>query len=69
MVSVCVVPSQKEFDVDAAREGALDPFWRRGHDATSVNDLVAELGHEGSPDRADPRPSPRFCSPSRRAPG
>jgi hypothetical protein len=67
MVSVCVVPRQKEFD--AACDGALDLFWRRGYEATSVNDLVAELGRKDSPDRADPRPSPHFCSPSRRAPG
>ncbi|WP_181771529.1 TetR/AcrR family transcriptional regulator [Amycolatopsis pittospori] len=34
----------KEFDVDAACEAALALFWRQGYEATSVSDLVAELG-------------------------
>ncbi|RSN62544.1 TetR family transcriptional regulator [Amycolatopsis sp. WAC 04182] len=34
----------KEFDVDAACEAALELFWRQGYEATSVSDLVAELG-------------------------
>ncbi|MGK4591932.1 TetR/AcrR family transcriptional regulator [Amycolatopsis sp. w19] len=34
----------KEFDVDAACEAALELFWRQGYEATSVTDLVAELG-------------------------
>ncbi|WP_410659365.1 TetR/AcrR family transcriptional regulator [Amycolatopsis sp. lyj-112] len=34
----------KEFDVDAACEAALELFWRQGYEATSVADLVAELG-------------------------
>ena len=38
------MPRHKEFDVDAACERALDLFWRRGYEATSVNDLVDELG-------------------------
>lgn len=38
------MPRQKEFDVDAACERALNLFWRRGYAATSVNDLVDELG-------------------------
>lgn len=44
MANVCVVPRQKEFDVDAACERALEVFWRHGYEATSVNDLVDELG-------------------------
>jgi TetR/AcrR family transcriptional repressor of nem operon len=38
------VPRQKEFDVDVVCDRALDLFWRRGYEATSVNDLVDELG-------------------------
>ena len=38
------MPRQKEFDVDAVCERALNLFWRRGYEATSVNDLVDELG-------------------------
>jgi TetR/AcrR family transcriptional repressor of nem operon len=38
------VPRQKEFDVDVVCERALDLFWRRGYEATSVADLVDELG-------------------------
>ncbi|WP_410579271.1 TetR/AcrR family transcriptional regulator [Amycolatopsis sp. lyj-108] len=34
----------KEFDVDAACDAALELFWRQGYEATSVSDLVAELG-------------------------
>ncbi|MFI6307871.1 TetR/AcrR family transcriptional regulator [Amycolatopsis thailandensis] len=34
----------KEFDVDVACEAALELFWRKGYEATSVSDLVAELG-------------------------
>ncbi len=34
----------KEFDVDAACDAALALFWRQGYEATSVNDLVTELG-------------------------
>lgn len=35
---------KKEFDVDVACDRALELFWRRGYEATSVNDLVGELG-------------------------
>jgi TetR/AcrR family transcriptional repressor of nem operon len=38
------MPRQKEFDVDAVCERALGVFWRHGYEATSVNDLVDELG-------------------------
>ncbi|RSM72455.1 TetR family transcriptional regulator [Amycolatopsis sp. WAC 01375] len=34
----------KEFDVDAACDAALELFWRQGYEATSVSDLVTELG-------------------------
>ncbi|WP_367041683.1 TetR/AcrR family transcriptional regulator [Streptomyces sp. Je 1-332] len=34
----------KEFDPDAALQSALELFWRRGYEATSMADLVQELG-------------------------
>ena len=34
----------KEFDPDAALSKALQLFWQRGYEATSMNDLVAHLG-------------------------
>lgn len=34
----------KEFDPDAALQSALELFWRRGYEATSMADLVEELG-------------------------
>ncbi|MFK3981499.1 TetR/AcrR family transcriptional regulator [Micromonospora sp. NPDC050397] len=34
----------KEFDPDAALQSALELFWRRGYEATSVADLVQHLG-------------------------
>ncbi|MFD7918081.1 TetR/AcrR family transcriptional regulator [Streptomyces sp. NPDC059740] len=34
----------KEFDPDAALQSALELFWRRGYEATSVTDLVQHLG-------------------------
>lgn len=34
----------KEFDPDATLRAALDLFWRKGYEATSVQDLVEHLG-------------------------
>ncbi|MCZ0998885.1 TetR/AcrR family transcriptional regulator [Streptomyces mirabilis] len=34
----------KEFDPDAALRSALELFWRRGYEATSMTDLVEHLG-------------------------
>ncbi|RII20940.1 HTH-type transcriptional repressor ComR [Streptomyces sp. YIM 130001] len=34
----------KEFDPDAALQSALELFWRRGYEATSMADLVEQLG-------------------------
>ncbi|MEU6771380.1 TetR family transcriptional regulator [Streptomyces sp. NPDC046759] len=34
----------REFDPDAALQSALELFWRRGYEATSVADLVEHLG-------------------------
>ncbi|MFJ5707747.1 TetR/AcrR family transcriptional regulator [Streptomyces sp. NPDC093105] len=34
----------KEFDPEAALQAALDLFWARGYEATSMADLVAHLG-------------------------
>ncbi|MFF9179584.1 TetR/AcrR family transcriptional regulator [Streptomyces misionensis] len=34
----------KEFDPDAALQSALELFWRRGYEATSMADIVERLG-------------------------
>ncbi|MFI8822628.1 TetR/AcrR family transcriptional regulator [Streptomyces sp. NPDC053431] len=34
----------KEFDPDAALQAALELFWARGYEATTMSDLVAHLG-------------------------
>lgn len=41
---VCDVARTKEFDPDAALQSALELFWRRGYEATSIADLVEHLG-------------------------
>lgn len=38
------VARTKEFDPDAALQSALELFWRRGYEATSLTDLVEHLG-------------------------
>ena len=38
------VTRTKEFEPDRALDSAMDLFWRRGYEATSVHDLVAEMG-------------------------
>lgn len=38
------VARTKKFDPDAALQSALELFWRRGYEATSVTDLVEHLG-------------------------
>jgi TetR/AcrR family transcriptional repressor of nem operon len=38
------VARTKEFDPDAALQRALELFWERGYDATSMADLVEHLG-------------------------
>jgi TetR/AcrR family transcriptional repressor of nem operon len=38
------VARTKEFDPDAALQSALELFWRRGYEATSMADLVEYLG-------------------------
>ena len=34
----------KEFDPDTATQGAMEAFWEHGYAATSVNDLLSEMG-------------------------
>jgi len=38
------MPRPKEFDPDTAAQEAMEAFWERGYNATSVNDLLAEMG-------------------------
>jgi TetR/AcrR family transcriptional repressor of nem operon len=38
------VARTKEFDPDAALQAALELFWQRGYEATSMSDLVERLG-------------------------
>jgi TetR/AcrR family transcriptional repressor of nem operon len=38
------MPRPKEFDPDTAAQEAMEAFWERGYAATSVNDLLAEMG-------------------------
>lgn len=39
-----VVARVKEFDPDVALRAALDLFWQRGYESTSMSDLVEHLG-------------------------
>lgn len=39
-----VVARTKEFDPDVALQRALELFWRKGYEATSIADLVEHLG-------------------------
>jgi TetR/AcrR family transcriptional repressor of nem operon len=38
------MPRSKEFEPAVARERAMELFWRQGYHATSLDDLVSELG-------------------------
>lgn len=60
----------KEFDPDLALERAMHLFWRRGYEATSVQDLLDELGVArqslyatfGSKDELYARALDRYCA-------
>jgi TetR/AcrR family transcriptional regulator, transcriptional repressor for nem operon len=38
------MPRQKEFDLEAALDGAMATFWTKGYTATSIEDLVTRMG-------------------------
>ena len=38
------MPWKKQFDVEAGLESAMQAFWERGYEATSVQDLVENMG-------------------------
>jgi len=41
------MPRPREFDETVALEAAIDCFWRRGYQATSVRDLATSMGISG----------------------
>jgi TetR/AcrR family transcriptional repressor of nem operon len=44
MCTVAVVAGTRQFDTSVAVERAMDLFWERGYEATSMHDLTAALG-------------------------
>src|SRR5512141_1981888 len=47
-VVYCGMGRLKEFDEDKAIDGAVDCFWARGYEATSVRDLAHHMGIGGA---------------------
>lgn len=43
-VMLCLMSREKEFDVDEALGRAMELFWCRGYEATSLSDLLERLG-------------------------
>ena len=42
-LQVLLMARPREFDSDQAMQDAMDAFWERGYNATSVNDLLSEM--------------------------